>query len=92
MQNDNSFAALDAWVGLIAALLFSVFYYVAIMPPWKAIISSLTPSWNTSFMSLTFLAQLEWILNWAPLIMVIIALFWAVISPVRKQGQTWRDM
>ena len=90
---DNESAGLDAWVGAIAVILFSGFYYIAVLPPLREIYETLiTPALlDPDFMfTASYYQMLKWFLDWAPVIFVLIALFWAVIAPARDQTQTYR--
>ena len=93
---------LSAWIGLLAASIISVIYYLAILPPWKVFYNNLVdlstlcgtitcPAGWTSAAIAASAARLSWIFDWAPLIFIVIALFWAFVSPAQEQGQTWRQ-
>lgn len=92
---DAEYGGLDAWVGAMAATLFSIFYYLAVLPVWRGMYETLiTPALATpGFMfTASYYEMLKWFLDWAPVGFVLIALFWAVISPARSHPMTWRDI
>jgi hypothetical protein len=95
---------LSAWIGLLAANIIGVIYYVAILPPWQVFYQNIInfadycalpgvacPAGYTHATLVAMAARLSWIFDWAPLIFIIIALFWAFVSPSQEQGQTWRN-
>ena len=87
---DNEEGGLDAWIGAIAAGLFTTFYYVALLPPWKAMYTSMLS--KSTWIGVGFYDQLRWLLDWMPVIFMLIILFWAFISPVRREGVSWREI
>jgi hypothetical protein len=90
---NNEEGGIDAWIGVIAAGLFAVFYYVAVLPVWRGIYNMVIPTITaSSLFDAGFYNYLRWILDWAPVIFVIIALFWAFVSPIRREGVSWREM
>ena len=87
---------LDAWIGAIGASIFAVFYYIAVLPPWRAIYTTvenyIAGMTGAPLFDLAWYGMLRWILDWAPVIFVIIALFWAFVSPIRREGVSWREL
>ena len=93
MKMNNETAGLDAWIGAIAALLFTIFYYLALLPVWRGMYEDLiTPAIaQPGFMfTASYYEMLKWMLDWGPVIIVLIALFWAIIAPARNQTSTYR--
>lgn len=90
-MRENENGGLDAWFGLAACLLFALIYYVAVLPVWQGVYSAVIVNPPGAFTAAWY-DYLRWILDWAPVGFVIIALFWAFISPTRRQGVTWREI
>ena len=93
---------LSAWIGLLAANVITVIYYVAVLPPWQVFYQKLLdfstlcgtitcPAGYTPAALNAMALRLGWIFDWAPLVFIIVALFWAFVSPAEEQGQTWRQ-
>ena len=79
---------LRAWIGFIAATMFTPVFYVAILPGWTVIRDEMILSGvvDTSLIGILIRG-----LDWAPLMINLAALIHALFSPSVQQGSnTWR--